>query len=167
MNYCTECGRNLQNKKYYCDSCLAKYIKGYIFPIKPTYLNDKWCQDLFPKQIFENMSNYFQKDIDDLILCLQNQIWVPAVLMSARILETQLKIHIEEDLNEDLVPDNIGECIGILSRNQYSKSFIDMVDELRDLRNQAMHGETRFNSQQALKKKKKVLAITVWIFNFC
>ena len=96
MNSCAECGRNLQNEKYYCDPCLGKLIKDYILPIKPTYLNDKWCQDLFPTQIFENMSNYFRKDIDDLILCLQNQIWVPAVLMSARILETQLKIQISQ-----------------------------------------------------------------------
>lgn len=63
MNSCAECGRNLQNEKYYCDPCLGKLIKDYILPIKPTYLNDKWCQDLFPTLIFENMSNYFRKDI--------------------------------------------------------------------------------------------------------
>ncbi len=38
------------------------------------------------------------------------EIWVPAVLMSARILETQLKIHCEEDLNVDTSPDTIGDC---------------------------------------------------------
>ena len=168
MNFCIECRRGIGGKSYLCVSCFRRFINEQISTIRPSEIEDCVCEDIFPDYMVKNMSDFLVKDINETLECLEYELWTATVLMSARLLESQLKIHINHDLGMDKNLNSIGQCIDVLTKQEnriYTDSFLDQLDELRDLRNSGMHGSTRFGSREAIDTCKKVFAIIGWIYN--
>ena len=162
---CHACSRIIQTNQYFCPSCLHKEVLQAIDQLKPKNMEETPCFDVFPSAMVEHMNKFLKKDISDLFGCMYYELWNPTVLMSARILENQLKVHIYTDLHIEDDLQSIGACINIMKKANYPFEFISMIDELRDLRNEAMHGEARFGSDEAMNIAKKVLKILAWIYN--
>ncbi len=166
LNYCQNCSNPIYLRVYYCDNCLQMIISN-INNLNHSDIKSKKSkiQNFFPEILIENMTNFLKKDINENLRCLACNLWTASVLMSARIFENELKTHINADLkiNKDLR--NIGECIDELENVNYPSNFLDQLDELRELRNDAMHGQKRFSSEDSIIIFKKVLNIITWIYN--
>jgi hypothetical protein len=140
-------------------------IEDRIETIRPSTVEDLTCEDIFPDIMLDNMSKFLKKDINELIDCIYNELWTATVLMSSRILETQLKEHITVDLGYEDEPRNIGECIDVLQEEDFSDNFIELLEKLRTIRNDGMHGETRYGVDTSLDIAQDVLDIVMWIYN--
>ncbi len=163
MTVCRNCNRYVNEQSILCQDCLDEVFNA-INTIKPSTTENLECEDLFTEYLCESMTDFVIKDIRELFDCISFELWTASVLMSARILESQLKAHIESDLNEKS-PDTIGGCIYLLKNKGYDKGFIEMLEELRELRNDAMHAERRFSPSDTLDIVKKVLIIVASIHN--
>jgi hypothetical protein len=165
MVNCQNCGQIIKGNFLICTNCFKGFIQDEINTLKPSKLADCSTEDIFPDAIYAIMNDFIRKDINDLLNCLYYELWNPTVLMCARILESSLKTHIEIDLKRDDGINNIGQCIEILRAEKYNQPFLELLEELRNLRNDAMHGTKRFGAAESLRIAKKVLHIVGWIFN--
>lgn len=165
MSFCRNCGNLIRKNYYLCSQCFQNFILEKISHIKPSNIENGYCDDTFPNFMYERMPKLLRKDIEETLGCVKFEFWTATVLMSLRILETQLKDHIYSDLGISKDLQNIGKCIKIFQNHNYSTEFISLLKELKDLRNDAMHGEKRFGSSEAINILKKVLVIIAWIYN--
>ncbi len=164
MGKCEYCkGENYKQSKL-CYKCLISFINQWINTLKPSLADDLDCTNLFPEVFLWDMSDFVIKDINELLRCVEFELWTAVVVMSARILESQLKIHIKNYVGKK-PPNTIGECIEVL-RQVYSDDFLEHLSKMRELRNEAMHGERRFSSDESLIICKNVLGVVAWIHNF-
>nr|MDO8113056.1 DUF4145 domain-containing protein [Candidatus Sigynarchaeota archaeon] len=162
---CENCGRNIPQELIWCIPCLSQFIQEQIEPLRPSN-TDESCQALYPEAINANIADYIEKDINELLDCLSYELWTACVVMSARILETIVRDYYAAKIGEE-VPINFAQVIkGINSAGIFSAQFIQLLDELRELRNDAMHGERRFSPDESISTCKKVLAIVAFIANF-
>lgn len=97
--------------------------------------------------------------------CLYYELWNPAIMMCTRILEYVLKTHILQDLKIKRDITSIGQCIEILKNENYNPDFLELLNQLRDLRNDAMHCTKRYKKPKAMEIFNQVMGITAWIYN--
>ena len=162
---CEICGNPKDFNRYICSSCFKKHANSF-WNLKPSTVKNKLVQDVFPEIILNTMPDYLKKDVDEALTCLYQELWTALVLMSARMLESELKNHINVDLNIEKELNSIGECIKILEdETNYEQGFLDILDELREIRNNGMHGAYRFSPKESMDTFRKVFQIILWIYN--
>ncbi|MHA1381004.1 MAG: hypothetical protein ACTSRG_21765 [Candidatus Helarchaeota archaeon] len=163
---CEQCGNFIFEKRYLCSDCFKKLANSF-WNLKPSTIEEFFCEDIIPEVILKSMPGYLIKDINETFRCLENELWTATGLMSARILESELKTHVMDDLKADEeVVFNIGDCIKYMEENTtYHEGFLEILNELRELRNEAMYGKYRFSPKLSMDTFRKVLQIITWIYN--
>ncbi len=111
------------------------------------------------------MTSSLRKDINETLQCVYYELWTATTLMSTRLLESELKTHIEEDLHYDGDLRSIGDCLKVLQNHDYPAPFLQRLDLLKDLRNEGMHGIRRFSPKESLTTFRDVFTIIAWIYN--
>lgn len=142
---------------------LEDHIKEHIVSIVPSKI-PKEISSLFPQEIWDTISNNIQKDINELFKVYQYQQWTATILMSSRLLENILKVHVEYDLKESTIK-NIGEAIEKLKKHNYDPDLINELDQYREKRNRFMHGHERASSSEAKESVVFVISKTIQIYN--
>jgi len=168
MGICLNCGKSTNIRIEYefklCDSCLTQFISEWINTLKPSIAKDFDCKNLFPEILITDMNQFLIKDINELLRCVENSLWTASVLMSTRIFETELKKLLKSSV-KGKVPETIGGCINMLRKLNFSEGFISHLANIKDLRNEAMHGTRRFSSDEAINVCKNTLGLVAWIYN--
>lgn len=159
---------NIQNnvRQYISDYEHEMICNQNIFTLLPSNIRDIELNDIFHNSILNNMNEYLKKDLRETIDCFYYELWTATSLMCFRIIERELKTHINVDLEveEDIM--NWYRCIEILEDNNYNESFIEKLNEMRELRNLGMHGEKRFSSKDTIGLVRNAFFIVSWIYNF-
>jgi len=161
MAICKECGNATYDYLLLCRNCFRNLIQT-INTLRPSDVHD--LTDIFPSYIIETMDDFLQKDLNEALNCIAFELWTATVLMCSRILESSLKIHLNHDLKCEKDFSSIGECITALDA-YYPPEFTDHLNKLRELRNDAMHGEKRFSSESAIVIWHRVFIVIAWIYN--
>ena len=107
-----------------------------------------------------------KKDIQEALDCYYYEQWTATSLMCFRIIERELKTHINCDLEIDENITSFFRCIEVLNEENYDQDFLDKLDEIRELRNLGMHGEKRFSPDDAKYLVRNAFFIVSWIYNF-
>jgi hypothetical protein len=142
---------------------LLKFINENYSDIKPHDVTERCPSKVFPK-IWEQMSNYYQKEILEMMAVYEAEQWTATILMACRILESTLRLHVEEDLNASDI-NNMHESIKIMEENHYGEAFLNRLTELKDERNSYVHGLKRAGSAEAKEMVNYVLSVFLQIFN--
>ena len=117
-----------------------------------------------PRKILDTINQDVTKDLKELLNTYQCQLWTATALMTGRILENVLKIHITYDLKEKSVND-IGDAINILEKNKYNQNLIKKLRALNEKRNTFMHGNKRAGSHEAKELLVDVIDIVINVHN--
>ncbi|MHA1381001.1 MAG: hypothetical protein ACTSRG_21750 [Candidatus Helarchaeota archaeon] len=138
--------------RYLCSQCYKQLAISF-WKLKPSTIGGFNCEDIFPDCIIEAMPDYLIKDLNETFRCLEHQLWTATILMSVRIYESELKTHIIDDLGaSEEEAANIGRCIKYMERySDYPRKFLDILDGLRKLRNDSIHGATRYSLKESLE----------------
>ncbi|GHU60023.1 hypothetical protein FACS189444_6480 [Spirochaetia bacterium] len=142
---------------------LLKFINDNYSDIKPRDVQKKYPSQIFPK-IWEQMSKYYQKEILEMLAVYEIEQWTATTLMACRILESTLRLHVQEDLNAEDIS-NMNEAIKILEENNYGEAFLNKLTELKEERNSYVHGLKRAGSAEAKEMVNYVLSVFLQIFN--
>jgi hypothetical protein len=142
---------------------LLKFIDENYSDIKPHDVIERCPSKVFP-EIWERMSNYYQKEILEMLAVYEAEQWTATMLMACRILESTLRLHVEEDLNASDI-NNMHESIKIMEENHYGEAFLNRLTELKDERNSYVHGLKRAGSAEAKEMVNYVLSVFLQIFN--
>jgi hypothetical protein len=142
---------------------LLKFINENYSDIKPSDVVERCPSKVFPK-IWERMSKYYQNEIFEMLAVYEIEQWTATMLMACRILESTLRLHVEEDLNASDI-NNMHESIKIMEENHYGEAFLNRLTELKDERNSYVHGLKRAGSAEAKEMVNYVLSIFLQIFN--
>jgi len=111
------------------------------------------------------MDDYVIKEINETIMCFRLGLWTATSLMSFRLIEGELKIHIEDNLGIKKQISTLGECIDQLRTQGVNTEFLNSLDAVRQDRNDAMHANLRFSSEKAIQLFHLALWIVLWIYN--
>jgi hypothetical protein len=142
---------------------LLKFINENYSDIKPRDVIERCPSKIFP-EIWEHMSNYYQKEILEMLAVYEAEQWTATMLMACRILESVLRLHVKEDLNASDI-NNMHESIKIMEENHYGEAFLNRLIELKDDRNSYVHGLKRAGSAEAKEMVNYVLSVFLQIFN--
>jgi ADP-ribosylglycohydrolase len=142
---------------------LLKFINENYNNIKPRDVNEKSPDKIFPK-IWDQMSKFYQKEIMEMLYVYEDEQWTATTLMACRILESALRLHVQENLDVSETR-NIREAIKIMEKNDYGEAFLNRLNELKEERNSYMHGLKRAGSADAKEMINYVLSIFLQIFN--
>ncbi|MHA1428484.1 MAG: hypothetical protein ACTSQI_21070 [Candidatus Helarchaeota archaeon] len=161
VNACKECRNGTFDFYHLCDRCFKTLLDKIVTKKLSDVSN---IQDIFPEFMIKEMDDFLKKDIDESIKCLKYKLWTAAVLMFARIYEIILKTHLKNDLDYQKDFRNIGKSIKELAKH-YPPELIAQLNDLRGLRNEAMHGKKRFSSKMAINIWHKVFSIVAGFYN--
>ena len=99
---------------------VKEWMDSNITNITPKKSNNNIVYKI-PKKILDTINQDVQKDLKELFDTYQYQLWTATSLMTGRILENVLKIHITHDLKEKSVND-ISDAIKILEKHKYNQN---------------------------------------------
>ena len=150
-------------KTYIDTDRLIQHIEDKIRPLKPNEIPEN-IADIIPGDVWNAMSDYIRKDIQEMYNVYYNEYWTATSLMAYRILEYSLQIHIEEDLHHD-DSNTLKNAIDYLRYHKYPESIVNQLDECRLMRNKFMHGEKRASSADAKFIVGYTMLILLQIFN--
>jgi hypothetical protein len=142
---------------------LIKFINENYSDIRPHNVREKSPDKVFP-EIWGRMAKFYQKEILELLTVYEVEQWTATMLMACRILESTLRLHVEEDLNACEV-NNMQEAITIMEDNNYGEAFIKRLNDYKEERNSYMHGLKRAGSAEAKEMVNYFLSIFLQIFN--
>ncbi|NVM52639.1 MAG: hypothetical protein HWN66_02965 [Candidatus Helarchaeota archaeon] len=170
MSSCSDCGTEVEGDHNLCPACFQKLVNSKIKVLKPSTMKGMKCEDIFDGFMIYNMPAFLKKDIDEAIKCMSYDLPNATVLIATRILEIQLKEHVTIDLDHEEEPQNIWNCIEVLmthafSGSKYPVEFLEQLQQLKGVRNDAMHGKKRFESQEAVVILQQVFTIVAWLYN--
>lgn len=148
---------------HYKKATLNKHIKFNLKEITPSTVPEH-ISSLFLPKIWDTIHKSIQKDINELFDAYYYKLWTATSLMAYRIFEQVLKVHIHYDLKEEPAKD-ITDAIQKLKKHKYDPSLINILDELKENRNNFMHGDTRASTQEAKQSIIKVITLTMNIHN--
>ncbi len=161
---CEQCGQFAMQDHLLCDHCLGKLIREEIDTLKPSRTQEN-CQELYPEAILANIPDYVEKDMNEILDCLFHELGTACVVISASVLESVVRDYCYDSVKEE-VPGNFSQVIDRLDKaGHFYSPFIELLNELRELRNEAMFGERRFSPAEAIATCKQVLAIVAFIAN--
>ncbi len=167
MVKCETCDLNVISKVRICKICFNKMLDS-IALLTPLSVKEKnlRCQDVFPDPLFLQMDSELIKDLDEALGCLGGAFWNATAMICARILERELKLHIEKDLNIYEDPKSLRKCLKILkARDYYEPTFYETLEQLIDLRNRIVHGGERIQMGEHLLMFRNVFGFVGWIYN--
>lgn len=164
MSICIICGLEHDSNSRICKQCFENLMEK-IDSLKPSTLKDITVEEIFPTEILHGMRKFLKKDILETSACLSQELWTATVLMASRILEIELKTQIKIQSAKHYELADLGQCIRYLESVEYPPTFIELVESLRNLRNDAMHGNSRFSSESAMGIFKTVMKIVAWFYN--
>ena len=149
----------LQYKK----SELLEHIKLNIRKITPKNIQED-ISSLFLPEIWNSINEDIRKDINELFSAYSHSLWTATSLMAYRIFENVLKVHIIYDLKDESVK-YISDAINILEKHKYDTYLLNTLRNLKDHRNNFMHGKIRASPQEAKKSIMDVMLLTMSIHN--
>lgn len=142
---------------------LNEHIKSNLEKITPSNIPED-ISSLFLPKIWDTINESIKKDINELFDAYYYKLWTATSLMSYRIFENVLKVHINHDLKEEPAID-ITDAIKKLKKHKYDPILIKLLDELKENRNSFMHGNTRASTQDAKESIVKVISLAMNIHN--
>lgn len=159
-NKCRICRGEIQGRFKLCEICL-KGIHDYI--MKYSNFRRLHPNDLF-KAIYKEFNEPLKNDLEELYVCIKNELYSASNLLVFRILEYNLKFFVRYDMDFD-DPRNIGLCINKMKELNFDQQVIDLLDDLRQLRNEIMHTSKQFINDETINNIKKIFTIILWIHN--
>lgn len=166
VSICPNCDKKFkENDSLFCLDCFKVLVYEVVLKIKPSTIKINDISTIIPEILTKRMPDFLVKDFDEMLSCLMRHLWTASVLMAARILESQLKLRIVEDLEIKREPRTISDCLTILTALRFPEWGQKFIDDLRDIRNKAMHSKTRFSSKKSIGTCQKVVFIVAMLYN--
>ncbi len=159
-NKCRICRGETQGRFKLCEICLEG-IHNYI--MKYFNFHKLHPNDLF-KEIYKGFSKPLKNDLGELYDCIKNELYNASNLLAFRILEYNLKFFMRYDMDFN-EPRDIRLCINKMKEMNFNQQVIDLLDDLRQLRNETMHTSKQFESDETINNIKKIFTIILWIHN--
>ncbi len=149
---------------HYKKAILIEHIKSNLEHITPSNIDEYNISALFLPKIWDTIHDSIKKDINELFRAYGFGLWTATSLLAYRIFENVLKVHIEDDLEEEPAID-ITDAIKKLEKHKYDPNLIKILYELKEHRNSYMHGNTIDSIQDAKESIVTVMSLTMVIHN--
>lgn len=150
-------------EKFYNSLWLSRFIDQHYRNLRPSGIPEE-ISAIVPPDIWDSMTDDFQKDFEELFNVYFYEQWTATALMAYRVLEKALSIHVEYDLDVDEVR-NIGKAVSILQNEGYSDKMINDLQWHRKNRNVYMHGKKRANPKEVQEIISFVVGFALHVYN--
>ena len=126
--------------------------------------------DLIPHTLTNSMEKEVIADINELGLCLHHStsrgvsLWTAASMMAFRILEDTARRTVYGDFDIDDAKMSLHQVLEELER-VFTGDLVECLQELRQLRNEAMHGEARFSRKRALEIVRISMFVVLMLYS--
>ena len=126
------------------------------------YRYNQDIMNILPNNIKQYIHDDLENDIKEMTICIKNNCWTAASLMSFRIYEKIIFFHIKYDLNQKR-PKNLFIAIELLKRT-FHKGFVDkqFQEFMRLTRNKGVHTDKCFSKDEAYE----IIDFTIWLVIF-
>jgi len=106
-------------------------------------------KEFFGEETWNELSIISKNDLDDACNCLLTQSWTPAVMISLRAAEDNIRIFYKEKTKKN-PPEGWNDILRELETTKImDKTLIGYLDYIREMRNKAEHPDKIFNQTEA------------------
>ena len=116
----------------------------------------------FPTDIQSYFNDLIIHDLRELGNCVQYKLWTAASLMSFRIFEQVVMIHVSVDLKVSIDKLTLGKAMNHLTKS-FNKDFVKQLRKIQQLRNLGMHPEHIFTREETIEITDIILWMVLYI----